>query len=31
MAEKEQALSEITMKLEDAKSLVEEIADTAYE
>ncbi|WP_243252492.1 plasmid recombination protein [Anaeromassilibacillus sp. 1001302B_160321_C8] len=31
MAEKEQALSEITMKLEDAKSLIEEIADTAYE
>lgn len=31
MAEKEQALSEITMKLEDAESLVEEIADTAYE
>lgn len=31
MAEKEQALSEITMKLEDAETLVEEIADTAYE
>ena len=31
MAEKEQALSEITMKLDDAESLVEEIADTAYE
>ena len=31
MAEKEQALLEITMKLEDAESLVEEIADTAYE
>lgn len=31
MAEKEQALSEITMKLEDAESLVEEIADNAYE
>ena len=31
MVEKEQALSEITMKLEDAESLVEEIADTAYE
>ena len=31
MAEKEQALSEITMKLEDAESLVEEIADAAYE
>ena len=31
MAEKEQALSGITMKLEDAESLVEEIADTAYE
>ena len=30
MAEKEQALSEITMKLEDAENLVEEIADTAY-
>lgn len=31
MEEKEQALSEITMKLEDAEALVEEIADTAYE
>ena len=30
MAEKEQALSEITMKLEDAESLVEEIAETVF-
>ena len=31
IAEKEQVLNEITMKLEDAETLVEEIADTAYE
>ncbi|MBE5893123.1 MAG: serine/arginine repetitive matrix protein 2 [Lachnospiraceae bacterium] len=31
IAEKEQALNEITMKLEDAETLVEEIVDTAYE
>ena len=31
IAEKEKDLAEITMKLEDAEMLVEEIADTAYE
>ncbi len=31
LAQQEQALQEITLKLEDAESLVEEIAETAYE
>ena len=31
LAQQEQALQEVTLKLEDAESLVEEIAETAYE